>query len=57
MLPRLKTLVVACLLLFASAAYGEEIRVVTSGGFAAALHDLAPAFERASKATVVVAEG
>jgi molybdate transport system substrate-binding protein len=54
---RIKTLVVTCTLFCGSAAYAEEIRVVTSGGFAAALHDLAPAFERTAHMTVVVAEG
>jgi molybdate transport system substrate-binding protein len=54
---RIKTLVVTCTLFCGSAAYAEEIRVVTSGGFAAALHDLAPAFERTAHMTVVIAEG
>src|SRR5262245_44112359 len=48
---------VAVVLCLATAARAEEIRILTSGGFAAALHDLAPAIERAVHATLVTTEG
>jgi len=44
-------------LLFAPAARADEIRVVTSGAFSAALQELLPLFERQSGHTVVAAFG
>jgi molybdate transport system substrate-binding protein len=44
-------------LLLASAAHAEDIKILTSGGFAAALHDLAPALEQAVRATIVLSDG
>jgi molybdate transport system substrate-binding protein len=50
--------VLAAILLWAAApARGEEIRVLTSGAFAAALGELGPQFQHATKIDVVVAEG
>jgi molybdate transport system substrate-binding protein len=50
-------LAVAALLCIASAASGEEIKVMTSGGFTAAYLELVPEFERATHHTVVTAFG
>jgi molybdate transport system substrate-binding protein len=51
-------LLLALLLLHAaSAASAEEIRVLTSGGFAAALAELTPRFERTAQVTVAITEG
>jgi molybdate transport system substrate-binding protein len=46
---------VAGILLFAGTTYGEEIRVMTSGAFAAAYLELIPQFERATKNKIVTA--
>jgi molybdate transport system substrate-binding protein len=43
----------ACMLFVAGAAYADEVRVMTSGGMAAAYLELAPHFERASGHRVV----
>jgi molybdate transport system substrate-binding protein len=43
----------ACLLFVSGAAYADEVRVMTSGGMAAAYLELAPHFERASGHRVV----
>jgi molybdate transport system substrate-binding protein len=48
---------VASVLLFSSAAYGAEIKVMTSGGFTAAYDELTPMFERATQHKVVTAYG
>jgi molybdate transport system substrate-binding protein len=49
--------VVAAFLLWASAGYADDVRVVTSGAFTAALRELAPQFERATGHTVVLSFG
>jgi molybdate transport system substrate-binding protein len=54
---RAHVLVVASILVFAGTVFGAEIKVMNSGGFAAAYRDLAPEFERTSKNTVVTAWG
>src|SRR5688572_3859266 len=51
--PRLVALLYSAALLFARPAYAEEVRVMTSGGTAAAYVALAPQFERATGHTVV----
>jgi molybdate transport system substrate-binding protein len=48
---------VACILLFASAARAEEIRVMTSGAFTAAYLQIIPEFERTTRNTIVTAYG
>jgi molybdate transport system substrate-binding protein len=49
---------IAATLIFAgSAARAAEIRVLTSGAFAAALSELAPAFERATGSKIITIEG
>jgi len=50
-------LAAAIVLLCTSRARGDEIRVLTSGAFQAALIELVPAFERATRHTVVVTYG
>jgi molybdate transport system substrate-binding protein len=52
-IPRLAAFVCSAALLLAWPAYGEEVRVMTSGGTAAAYVALAPQFERATGHTVV----
>jgi molybdate transport system substrate-binding protein len=48
---------VVLVLLTAVAAGADEIKVMTSGAFSAALRELAPAFERASGDTLVIVSG
>jgi molybdate transport system substrate-binding protein len=50
---RLAALICFAVLFLAGPAYGEEVRVMTSGGTAAAYVKLAPQFERATGHTVV----
>ena len=50
-------LLVFCVLLVSVRADGDEIRVMTSGAFAAALRELTTEFERATKNTVVTTYG
>jgi molybdate transport system substrate-binding protein len=50
-------LAAAIVLLCAAHARGEEIRVLTSGAFQSALQELAPAFERATRHTVIITYG
>jgi molybdate transport system substrate-binding protein len=52
-MPRLAVLVYSAVLLLARPAYAEEVRVMTSGGTAAAYVALAPQFERATGHTLV----
>jgi ABC-type molybdate transport system substrate-binding protein len=47
------TVIVAIVLLLAAAASGQEVRVVTSGGFTEAYKQLAPQFERETKIKVI----
>jgi molybdate transport system substrate-binding protein len=54
---RTAALIVASLLWLAGTATADEIRIMTSGGFTAALLDLTPAFERATGNTVVITYG
>ena len=54
---RTSVLAAAIVLLCTSRARGDEIRVLTSGAFQAALIELVPAFERATRHTVVVTYG
>jgi molybdate transport system substrate-binding protein len=54
---RTAALVVAAILFAASAAFGEEVRVMTSGAFTAAYLELVPEFERASRNKVVTTFG
>jgi molybdate transport system substrate-binding protein len=54
---RTAALVVAAILFAASAAYAEEVRVITSGAFTAAYLELVPEFERATKNKVVTTFG
>jgi molybdate transport system substrate-binding protein len=49
--------VIAGILLLAATVHADEIKVLTSGGFAAALLDVVPEFERATQNTVVTAFG
>ncbi len=46
---RTVALVVASVLVFAGAAFGAELNVMSSGGFTAAYRDLLPEFERATQ--------
>jgi molybdate transport system substrate-binding protein len=46
-----------CLLLFAGAAYGQDVKVMISGGLTAAYLEVVPEFERASGHKVVTAFG
>ena len=48
---------VAVVVLVASVARAQEIRVLTSGGFAAALHDLVPALEAKTQRKIMTLEG
>jgi molybdate transport system substrate-binding protein len=48
-------LVAGSILLFAGAAYADEITVMTSGAFTAAYRELIPRFERATKDKIVTA--
>jgi 4-carboxymuconolactone decarboxylase len=48
---------IATILLAASAASAEDVRVMTSGGFTAPVLEVAPAFERTAKTTVATAFG
>ena len=50
-------LVLAGILLFASFAGAAEVKVMISGGFTAALKDLAPEYERATGNKVVIIQG
>ncbi len=50
-------LIFACLAFVASAAGAAEIHVVSSGGFAAALKALAPAYEQATSGKLVLGFG
>lgn len=54
---RLVALVAAALLLVAGPARADEIRVMTSGGFTAALVELLPEFERTTRHKVLTAFG
>jgi len=45
------------ILLYVALAHGAEIKVMNSGGFAAAYRDLAPEFERATRNTLVTSWG
>ena len=56
-MPRFAVLWFAVLILFASAVQAAEIRVVSSGGFAAAYRALAPEFERRTGHTLVTGWG
>jgi molybdate transport system substrate-binding protein len=47
----------AVVLLSAAGAQADEIKVMTSGAFSAALKELTPAFERASGSTLVIVSG
>lgn len=53
----LASLVIGLAYLTASAAFAAEVKIVSSGGFAAAYQALAPDFERASGHTLVVGWG
>src|SRR3989441_5964514 len=48
---------VAGILLIAATAYGDEVKVMTSGAFTAAYLEIVPEFERATRNTVVTAFG
>jgi molybdate transport system substrate-binding protein len=54
---RTAAVVVAAILFAASAAFGEEVKVMTSGAFTAAYLELVPEFERATKHKVVTTFG
>ena len=54
---RTAALVVAAILCAASAASGQEVRVITSGAFTAAYLELVPEFEKATQHKVVTAFG
>jgi molybdate transport system substrate-binding protein len=54
---RTAALVVAVILSAAPAAFGDEIRVITSGAFTAAYLELVPEFERATRNKVVTTFG
>ena len=54
---RTVALLVASLLLLASATFAQEVRVMTSGGFTAAYLDVVPEFERTTKHKVLTAFG
>jgi molybdate transport system substrate-binding protein len=54
---RTAALVVAAILSAASAAFGDEVRVMASGAFTAAYLELVPEFERATRNTVVTSFG
>ncbi len=54
---RTLTLVLASILLLAGAAVGAEIKVMTSGGFAAPYNELVPEYERATGNKLVTAYG
>jgi molybdate transport system substrate-binding protein len=54
---RTAALVVATLLLAASTAFAQEVRVMTSGGFTAAYLEVVPEFERSTKHKVLTAFG
>lgn len=47
----------AVILLTAAGARADEIRVMTSGAFSAALKELTPSFERASGSTLIIVSG
>jgi molybdate transport system substrate-binding protein len=51
---RTAALVVASLLLCAGRGYADDVRVMTSGAFTAALIELAPVFERATRHRIVI---
>jgi molybdate transport system substrate-binding protein len=50
-------LLLAIVVLVASGARADEVKVLTSGGFAAALHELVPQLERSAGARIVTTEG
>jgi molybdate transport system substrate-binding protein len=52
-----KLLICVLILLTATAARADEIKVMTSGAFSAALRELAPAFERSSGDKLVIVSG
>ena len=54
---RIAALAVTALLIVAPSARADEIRVMTSGGFTAALLELIPAFERTTHHKVLTAFG
>jgi molybdate transport system substrate-binding protein len=54
---RMAALCVGSILLYAGLAHGAEIKVMNSGGFAAAYRELAPEFERATQNTLVTSWG
>ena len=54
---RTAALIVAANLFAAGAAFGDEVRVITSGAFTAAYLELVPEFERATKNNVVTTFG
>ena len=54
---RTVALVLASILLFVGMADGDEIRVMTSGGFAAPYNELIPEYERATQNKIVTAYG
>jgi len=54
---RMVALVVASILLFAGTAYGDEIRVMTSGGFSAPYNAVIPEYERVTRNKIVTSYG
>jgi molybdate transport system substrate-binding protein len=54
---RTAALVVAAILFAASASFGEEVRVMTSGAFTAAYLELVPEFERTTRNKIVTTFG
>jgi molybdate transport system substrate-binding protein len=54
---RIAGLVIAAALGLSAVAAADEIKVMTSGAFTAAFRDLSPAFERATKHTIVTTYG
>jgi molybdate transport system substrate-binding protein len=54
---RLVSIVIAAVVLLAPLGAADQITVLTSGGLAAALHELVPALEQATGSTVAIAEG
>jgi molybdate transport system substrate-binding protein len=54
---RMIALGIVSILLYAGPAHGAEIKVMNSGGFAAAYRELAPEFERTTKNTLVTSWG
>ena len=54
---RTLSLFLASFLLLAGTADGDEIKVMTSGGFAAPYHELIPEYERATQNKIVTSQG